>query len=143
MGFCGIMRDNLGLCGIIWDLEFGIWDYVGLCRISFLFRLLTKEYAPRTLRVSSRFFPRNARTIDKSRLVKADLNASLKGASEQNTTQEREREHFTQENISKQEEYFTFTKHKHNTTQGEIIKTEPESNGFAIFLLSNQILHMN
>ena len=79
----------------------------------------------------------------KSRLVKADLNASLKGASEQNTTQELEREHFTQENISKQEEYFTFTKHKHNTTQGEIIKTEPESNGFAKVLLSNQILHMN
>ena len=103
---------------------------MALCRIrSFLFRLLTKEYAPRTLRVSSRFFPGNARTIDKSRLVKADLNASLKGASEQNTTQELEREHFTQENISKQEEYFTFTKHKHNTTQGEIIKTEPEMNG--------------
>ena len=98
-----------------------------------MFRLLTKEYAPRTLRVSSRFFPGNARTIDKSRLVirivNADLNASLKGASEQNTTQELEREHFTQENISKQEEYFTFTKHKHNTTQGEIIKTEPERNG--------------
>ena len=112
-----------------------------------MFRLLTKEYAPRTLRVSSRFFPGNARTIDKSRLVirivNADLNASLKGASEQNTTQELEREHFTQENISKQEEYFTFTKHKHNTTQGEIIKTEPERNGFAIVLLSNQILHMN
>ena len=121
---------------------------MGLCRIrSFLFRLLTKEYAPRTLRVSSRFFPGNARTIDELRLVirlvKADLNASLKGASEQNTTQELEREHFTQENISKQEEYFTFTKHKHNTTQGEIIKTEPERNGFAIVLLSNQILHMN
>ena len=93
------------------------------------------------------FFPGNARTIDKSRLViriaNADLNASLKGASEQNTTQELEREHFTQENISKQEEYFTFTKHKHNTTQGEIIKTEPESNSSALFLLSNQILHMN
>ena len=131
MGFCGIMLDNLGLCR----------------NKSFLFRLLTKEYAPRTLRVSSRFFPGNARTIDKSRLViriaNADLNASLKGASEQNTTQELEREHFTQENISKQEEYFTFTKHKHNTTQGEIIKTKPESSGFAIFLLSNQILHMN
>ena len=93
------------------------------------------------------FFPGNARTIDKSRLViriaNADLNASLKGASEQNTTQELEREHFTQENISKQEEYFTFTKHKHNTAQGEIIKTEPESNSSALFLLSNQILHMN
>ena len=86
-------------------------------------------------------FPGNARTIylsiDKSRLVKADLNASLKGASEQNTTQELEREHFTQENISKQEEYFTFTKHKHNKTQGEIIKTEPERNDLAI------ILHVN
>ena len=93
--------------------------------------------------MSSRFFPGNARTIDKSRLVKADLNASLKGASEQNTTQELEREHFTQENISKQEEYFTFTKHKHNTTQGEITKTEPESNDSATFLLSNQILRMN
>ena len=127
MGFCGIMRDNLGLYQIR----------------SLLFRLLTKEYAPQTLRVSSRFFPGNARMIDKSRLVKADLNASLKGASEQNTTQELEREHFTQENISKQEEYFTFTKHKHNTTQGEIIKTELESNGFAKVLLSNQILHMN
>ena len=127
MGFCGITWDNLGLCRIK----------------SFLFRLLTKEYAPQTLRVSSRFFPGNARTIDKSRIVNADLNASLKGASEQNTTQELEREHFTQENISKQEEYFTFTKHKHNTTQGEIIKTEPESNGSAMFLLSNQILHMN
>ena len=127
MGFCGIMRDNLGLYQIR----------------SLLFRLLTKEYAPQTLRVSSRFFPGNARMIDKSRLVKADLNASLKGASEQNTTQELEREHFTQENISKQEEYFTFTKHKHNTTQGEIIKTEPERNGFAIVLFSNQILHMN
>ena len=118
MGFCGIMRDNLGLYQIR----------------SLLFRLLTKEYAPQTLRVSSRFFPGNARTIDNSRLVirivNADLNASLKGASEQNTTQELEREHFTQENISKQEEYFTFTKHKHNTTQGEIIKTELESNGF-------------
>ena len=117
---------------------------MALCRIrSFLFRLLTKEYAPRTLRVSSRFFSGNARTIDKSRLVNADLNASLKGASEQNTTQELEREQFTQENISKQEEYFTFTKHKHNTTQGEIIKTEPESNDSATFLLSNQILRMN
>ena len=118
MGFCGITWYNLGLCQ----------------NRSFLFRLLTKEYAPQTLRVSSRFFPGNARTIDKSRLVirivNADLNASLKGASEQNTTQELEREHFTQENISKQEEYFTFTKHKHNTTQGEIIKTELESNGF-------------
>ena len=121
MGFCGITWYNLGLCQ----------------NRSFLFRLLTKEYAPRTLRVSSRFFRGNARTIDKSRLVKADLNASLKGASEQNTTQELEREHFTQENISKQEEYFTFTKHKHNKTQGEIIKTEPERNGLAI------ILHMN
>ena len=127
MGFCGIMRDNLGLYQIR----------------SLLFRLLTKEYAPQTLRVSSRFFPGNAIIIYKTRLVKADLNASLKGASEQNTTQELEREHFTQENISKQEEYFTFTKHKHNTTQGEIIKTKLESNGFAKVLLSNQILHMN
>ena len=68
---------------------------------SLLFRLLTKEYAPQTLRVSSRFFPGNARIIYKTRLVKADLNAFLKGASEQNTTQEFEREHFTQENISR------------------------------------------
>ena len=127
MGFCGIMRDNLGLYQIR----------------SLLFRLLTKEYAPQTLRVSSRFFPGNARIIYKTILVKADLNASLKGASEQNTTQELEREHFTQENISKQEEYFTFTKHKHHTTQGEKFKTELESNGFAKVLLSNQILHMN
>ena len=127
----------MGFCGIT-------WYHLGLCQNrSFLFRLLTKEYAPQTLRVSSRFFPGNARMIDKSRLVKADLNASLKGASEQNTTQELEREHFTQENISKQEEYFTFTKHKHHTTQGEKFKTELESNGFAKVLLSNQILHMN
>ena len=43
--------------------------------------------------------------IDKSRLVKADLNASLKGASEQNTTQELQPEYNTQENLPKQDEH--------------------------------------
>ena len=129
--------DFVGLCGII-------WDYVGL---KVFVQTPDKRVCASNSSCVIKVFLGNARTIDKSRLVikivNADLNASLKGASEQNTTQELEREHFTQENISKQEEYFTFTKHKHNTTQGEIIKTEPERNGFAIVLFSNQILHMN